>query len=124
LRAEQHRHLVEQLPIMNLDKAFELVQTWQHRMPLATVTSIDLITRAMPQDKYTTVLSQLAKCAHEVLDRQNLISSVSHTPSARSQHGSRRGHAGPLARLHKVARQNWEAIEGPRQHQGVIEGPR
>ena len=48
-------------------------------MPLATVTSIDLITRAMPQDKYTIVLSQLAERAYELLDRKKPIPSY-HIP--------------------------------------------
>lgn len=123
-RAERRHQLAKQLPIMNLDKAFEVVQTRQHRTPLAPVASIDLITRATPQDKYTTVLSQLAERAYELLNRQNPIPSVSRTLSVRSQHVSSRGHAGPSAQPHEDARQNQGAIEGPRQNRGTIEGPR
>ena len=46
-KVERHRRLAANLPIMNLDHTFEAVQSHQHRTPLATIASIDLITRAM-----------------------------------------------------------------------------
>lgn len=63
-RADQHRLLAARLSIMNLDRAFEAVQTREYNMPLATVASIDLITRTMPQDKYSDLLSRLAAHAY------------------------------------------------------------
>ena len=66
---------------MNLDNTFEVVQIRHHRTPLATIASIDLITRAMPQIKYTRQLAQLTELAYEQLDQQNPIQSVQRTAS-------------------------------------------
>ena len=86
-RAERRRRLAEYVntgfPVMNLDEAFDAVATRQHNTPFAAAASMDIILRAMPKDKYTALLTNLAERTCVLLDKENPINSVRGTHSQR-----------------------------------------
>lgn len=91
-RAERRRRLREALPVLNLDAAFEVVRSREHNSPLACIASVDVLTRALPPNKYIAYVEELAERCYEQLDRQQNISSVpsrSHRGSSRQPAGNR-----------------------------------
>src|SRR5688572_17442727 len=100
---------------MNLDQAFDEISTRQHNTLLSTVTSIDLLTRAMVQDKYTRQLALLVEHAYELLDRQSPINLVQRTSS---HHGS----SGRHPSCNEAAKNEVPRIEQPRVSQHRAEG--
>ncbi|MCQ8063986.1 hypothetical protein NP303_24790, partial [Salmonella enterica] len=52
-RAERRQTLATNIPITNLERAFDAVQAQEHNTPLAAIPSINLLTTLMPQEMTT-----------------------------------------------------------------------
>src|SRR5688572_32583610 len=87
------------IPITNLERAFNTVQAQEHNTPLAAIASINLLTTLMPQDRDNIataqlvqrgsgLIAQLAEQAYKLLDKESPIPSVPRITS--HQEGSRR----------------------------------
>ena len=50
-RAERRQSMATNIPITNLERAFNAVQAQEHNTPLAAIASINILTTLMPQDK-------------------------------------------------------------------------
>src|SRR5688572_33462131 len=86
------------IPITNLERAFNAVQAQEHNTPLTAIASINLLTTLMPQDKDNTataqlvqrgngLIAQLAEQAYKLLEKESPIPSVPRITS--HQDGSR-----------------------------------
>lgn len=62
--------------MVNLDRAFKVVQAREHNTSLAAVASINLLTTLMPQDRVSELIAQLAEHTYRLLNREAPIPSM------------------------------------------------
>lgn len=118
-RAERRQSMATNIPITNLERAFNAIQAQEHNTSLAAIASINLLTTLMPQDKDNAataqleqrgngLIAQLAEQAYKLLDKESPIPSV---PRITSHQDGSRGAADK-----NVAPRNDDAVNQPRQH--------
>ena len=115
--------LATNIPITNLERAFNTVQAQEHNTPLAAIASINLISTLIPRDRDNEVIAQLAQRgsgliaqlveqAYKLLDKESPIPSV---PRITAHQKGSRG-AAVNNDFHEAQRNNNEVVNQPRQH--------
>ena len=66
-RAYRPRLLDTNIPIVNLERAFDAVQAQEHNTPLAAIASINLISTLIPHNKDNELTTQLAEMGNELI---------------------------------------------------------
>ena len=92
-RADQRRLLDTNIPILNLERAFDVVEAQKHTTPLAAIASINLISTLIPHNKDNELTAQLAERGNVLIAQlaeqaYRLLHKEAPSPSAR-QDGSR-----------------------------------
>src|SRR5688572_6153366 len=114
------------IPITNLERAFNAVQAQEHNTPLAAIASTNLLSILMPQDKDNAaiaqlvqrgngLIAQLAEQAYKLLDKESPIPSV---PRITSHQEGSKGAANKNAtpRNDDAVNQPWQHSQGHSKH--------